>query len=311
MKFHFSFAKVLGQFMLPAVLLTALFSAFTANANDVTSQVIVGNASPTVTNVLLNGGSSITLTSNATTSYTISYTVSDNNGCDDLGGVRFSTSTAFRNGANSTCATPSPTQSNLTCYVYVTHVTSTCSGTSINVTDTVQIYYFADATDSSSTFPSDHWEVFAFAADLTGATSSATSSAVEVLTLTAINITTSSINYGTLSASSTTGATNQNATTTNAGNSSTTLQLSTSATLTSGSNSIATSSQRYSTSTFTFIGTSTALTASAVTVSGFFLLTPTSTTNVARVTFWGLEVPAGTATGTYTGTNVFTSLFQP
>ncbi|MEK7508096.1 MAG: hypothetical protein AAB602_03380 [Patescibacteria group bacterium] len=304
--------KIVGRFILPVIVATAFVSALTAIAADLTSQVIVGNAAPTVTNVVLNGGTNITLTANATTSYNISYTVSDNNGCADLGGVRFSTSTAFRNGSSSICATPSPTTSTISCYVNVTHVTSTCSGTSINVTDTVQIYYFANATDSSSSFPNDHWEAFAFVADLNGGTSTvATSSAVEVLTLTAINVTTSSVNYGTITASSTTGATNQTATSTNAGNSSTTLQLKTSATLTSGVNSIATSSQRYSTTTFTFIGTSIALTASDVTVGGFLLLTPTSTTNVSKVMFWGLEVLAGTPTGTYTGTNVFSSLFQP
>lgn len=299
--FLFAAIVVLGSFM---ILRTVLAQS------SITSSVIVGNAAPTVTAVVLNGGSAITLTSNATTSYNISYTVSDNNGCSDITGAK-TTSTALRAGVSATCAVPSPTTSNLSCYLYVTHVTSTCSGNSLNATDTVQIFYFADATTASSSFPSQDWTAFVIAADANGATSSATSTHVELNVLTAINVTTSSINYGTLSASSTTGATNQNATTTNAGNSSTTLQLRASATLTSGANSIATTSQRYATSSFTFPGGATQLTESNVTVTGFFLLTPTSTTNVAQTTFWGLQVPAGTATGTYTGTNAFTSLFQP
>ncbi len=304
----------MGRMLLAAIVATAIFSALTAliaRANNVTSQVIVGNASPSVTSVVLNHGNAIVLTSNATTSFDINYTISDNNGCGDISAGP-TTSTAFRLASSSICAVPTVTSTNnLTCYLYVTHVTSSCSGTSINVTDTVQLYYFAQATDSSSSYPNDHWEAFAVAQDLAGATGTATSSGVEVNTLTAINVTTSSINYGTLAASSTTGAVNQIATSTNAGNSSTTLQLNALSTLTSGANSIPTSSQRYSTSSFSFYGTSTALTASAVTVTGFFLLSPTTTVNVAQPTFWGLEVPAGTPTGTYSGTNVFSSLFRP
>lgn len=311
MKINIVSGKVIGSFLLPAIILAGGSAFLVAFAANVTSTVIVGNASPTVSSVVLNHGNAITLTTNATTSFDINYTISDNNGCSDITAAR-TTSTAYRNGVAATCALVNPTTSSLNCYVNITHVTSTCASNSINVTDTVQIYYFAQATDSSSSFASDQWEAFAVAADLTGATSSvATSSAVELNTLTGINVTTSSLNYGTLSASSTTGAVNQIVTSTNAGNSSTTLQLSASATLTSGSNSIATSSQRYSTSSFTFAGTSTALTASAVAVSGFLLTAPTSTANVAQATYWGLEVPAGTATGTYSGTSVFSSLFQP
>ncbi|MBI4094426.1 MAG: hypothetical protein HY436_01320, partial [Candidatus Liptonbacteria bacterium] len=97
----------------------------------------------------------------------------------------------------------------------------------------------------------------------------------------------------------------------NAGNSSTTLRLRAQSTLVSGSNTIATSSQRYATSSFTFPGGATQITESNVTVTGFLLTSPTSTANVSRATFWGLEVAAGTATGTYSGTTVFTELFQP
>lgn len=279
--------------------------------SNVTSTVIVGNAAPTVTSVSLNNGNPITLTANATTSFNINYTISDNNGCADLL-TSNGTSTAFRGGVSATCAVPSPTTNDLNCYLYVTRATSSCSGTSINATDTVQIYYFAQSTGNpSSSFPVDTWYAYALAVDAANATGSATSTNVNVNVLTAINVTTSSLNYGTLAASSTTGSANRNATSTNAGNSSTTLQLRASATLTKGTDSIATSSQRFATSTFTFPGGATQLTDTNVTVTSFFLTAPTSTTSVAQTTFWGLIVPAGTATGTYNGINAFTSLFQP
>lgn len=301
-------ALLVAIFILGAAAFTR--TTFDVFAASVTSSVIVGNATPSVTSVVLNAGSAITLTSNATTSFNIGYTISDNNGCSDITGAR-TTTTVFRSGASGSCATATPTASNLNCYVYVTHTTSSCSGTSLNATDTVQIFYFGQATDASSSFESQDWAAFVIVADGSGATSSATSTHVELNTLTAIDVTTSSINYSTVAAGSNTGATNQIATSTNAGNSSTTLQLRASATLVSGSNSIATSSQRFATSTFTFPGGATQLTDSNVTVTGFLLTSPTSTTTVADEVFWGLEIPNGTATGTYTGTNAFTSLFQP
>ncbi len=300
----------LGVLLTASIFIVALFAglstALGAASSSVTSQVIVGNAAPTVTSVLLNHGNALTLTPNATTSFDINYTVTDNNGCLDV--VR-STSTAFRNGVSGTCAIPSPTASNLNCYLFVTHTTSSCSNSvTFIATDTVQIYYFADSTgNASATFSSDQWGAYALAADQANATGSATSTAVNINVLTAINVTTSSINYGTLAASSTSAI--QNATGTNAGNSSTSLQLYALSTLTSAPNSIATSSQQYSTASFAF-GAGTALTASAVTVPGYTLTKPTSTTNVAQTTFWLLGVPAGTVTGTYSGTNVFSPLFQ-
>jgi hypothetical protein len=147
--------------------------------------------------------------------------------------------------------------------------------------------------------------------DQSNATGSASSPDVDVNVLTAITVSTSSIDYGTVTASSTAGSTNATETVLNVGNSATSLQLLALSTLTNGSLSIATGSQRYSTSTFTYPGTSTALTDSAVTVPGFFLTSPTSTVNVQQSTYWGLLVPAGTATGSYSGTTEFESVWEP
>lgn len=311
------FATYVGMFLATAVLLVALFAGFSsvfgAASSSVTSQVIVGNAAPTVSAVSLNHGNAIVLNPNATTSFDINYTITDNNGCADVVETLAGTSTAYRHGGAATCATEAPTASNRSCYVRVlaTRATSTCQNSiTINVTDTVKIYYFADSTgNTSSSFPSDFWAAFASALDLQNATGSATSSNVNVNILTAINVTTSSLNYGTIAASSTSAV--QNATGTNAGNSTTTLQLYALSTLTSGSNSIATSSQHYATSSFTFGGSEPALSATPTTLANYLLATPTSTVNVAQTTFWAVNVPAGTATGTYTGTNVFSPLFFP
>jgi hypothetical protein len=301
-------------FVALSVFLSGFLVVQTIYANNITSTVTVSASTPSVTSVNINGNNpaTITLTANATTAINVNATISDNNGCVDINGGT-TTILLYRSGVGSSTCFSSP--NNLNCYVATAFTaSSTCAGGSLNTTTTFSVQYFAQATDASSSFPNQNWIAtvdFATPDNTTGTGDSthATSSNV-IATLTAINVTTSSINYGVLSASSTTGAADQVATTTNAGNSSSSLQLSAAATLTSGANSIATSSQGYSTSTFTYPGTSTALTASPATVNGFLLTSPTSTTNVAQPTFWGLLVPNNTPTGTYNGTNQFTALFH-
>ncbi|MEK7094336.1 MAG: hypothetical protein AAB903_03290 [Patescibacteria group bacterium] len=278
---------------------------------NVSSLVVVGNSAPTVSNVVLNGGSLITLITNATTAITVGYTVTDANGCNDVFQSGSVTSTVFRSGVGAAC-----TANNANCYILHTTTTNACTGnaSTTNATTTFGLYYFADSTNgASSSYAAQYWEASVLLADASSATSTASSTNQELDVLNAIDITTSSINYGTVSANANTGGTNQYATTTNAGNSSTTVRVHAISTLTSGANSMATSSQVYSTSSFTYAGTSTALTDTAVTISGLLMTAPTSTatTTYARTTFWGLGVPPSTATGSYTGTTRFTSLWQP
>ena len=68
------FATYVGMFLATAVLLVALFAGFSsvfgAASSSVTSQVIVGNAAPTVSAVSLNHGNAIVLNPNATRSPT-------------------------------------------------------------------------------------------------------------------------------------------------------------------------------------------------------------------------------------------------
>jgi hypothetical protein len=290
--------------------------------NSVTSTVTVSISTPVITGVNLNNTlngtnpAAFTLTSNGTTTINVNATISDNNGCAELTGGT-TTILLYRSGVtSSSCLTNSGNgvSVNLNCYTATAFTaSSTCASGSQNTTTTFPVQYFAQATDGSSPYPSQNWMatvIFKSVDNTTGTTDSTSASTTnDFATLTALNVTTSSINYGTLQASSTTGAVNQVATTTNAGNSSSTLSLSASVTLSNGSNVIPTSSQAYSTSTFTYPGTSTALTGSPVVVPGFLLTAPTTTTNVAQPTFWGLSVPNATPTGTYNGTNQFTASF--
>ncbi|HVM76635.1 MAG TPA: hypothetical protein VMU07_00575 [Candidatus Paceibacterota bacterium] len=280
-----------------------------ATSTNVTSQVIVGIAAPAVSAVTLNHSAAIVLNPNTTTNVDVNATISDANGCSEIT-TGTTTVLLFRSGVTSSTCLSSP--NTLNCYVATAFTaSSSCSSGSQNTTTTFAVQYFAQGTDVSSTASSDDWDATVIFRTPDNTTGSADANPHEELnTLLALNVTTSTINYGTLSANSNSGATDQVVTSTNAGNCTTSLQLSALQTLTSGANTIPTSSQGYSTSTFTYPGTSTALTGSPVTVGGFKLVGPTSTTNVAQATFWGVAVPNNQPTGTYTGTNVFQALFQ-
>lgn len=276
----------------------------------VSSTVVVANAAPTVSSVVVNAGSDIVLTASTTVNVNVTAVVDDTNGCNDIT-QGTTTVMLYRSGiTSSTCIT---TANNNNCYRATAFTaSSTCSATSINTTTTFAVYYLADATDSSNTqFSAQNWLATVIFKDPQNATGSADSSGVEVLSLSALDVTTSSINYGSMNASSTTGSTNQVATTTNAGNTSTTLWLKANQTLVSGSNSIATSNQRYATTTFTCCGaTGTGLSETLTKVTGFILTKPTAiATPVQGASFWGLEINAGQATGTYTGQTLFQAVF--
>lgn len=220
------------------------------------------NAAPTVTNVKLNGNAAITLTPNTSTAVTISFTVTDTNGCTDVFTSGNVTSTAFRFSVGISCTTD-----NANCYRVSTSTHNCISADSADATATVQLQYYADATDASSSYSSQHWEAHVIVRDSENATGSATSTAVEVNTLLAINVETSTIPYGSLSSGENTGATNQTAAVKNAGNSSTSLNISGTAG-TSGANVLATSSQHYATTTFTFGGSEQTLSGTPTAVSG-------------------------------------------
>ncbi len=254
----------------------------------------ITNNPPSVTSVSLNHGSTtLILTPNATTSFDINYTVTDQDGCTNIVNM---TSTAFRLGVASTCAVPNPTTNNLNCYSFITHTTSSCiSDTQYIATDTVDIYYFAQSTgDASATFPNDQWEAYAFATDAAGATSSATSSARHVGVLTSIDLSTTTINYGSLYTNTNTSSTNQIEGITNVGNSSATLSISGTA-FVSGVNSIATDTQHYATTTFIFgSAIETALSSTAALVPGISIPAHIDTTPLVQSWANTQSLPTGT-----------------
>jgi hypothetical protein len=251
---------------------------------------------PTIFNMSFNGAQDIILSPDATETIYVTASTTDPLGA---GNITYATGTIYRTSLGNSCVANS-----LNCYQIAS---SSCnfSHSSSTVTCSANIWYFAQSTGiASSSFPSDSWTGAITVGDAGGNTAIATSSAINMDVLAALNITTSTINYGTVTPSSTTGSTNQITTIQNAGNASTTFQVYGTA-LVSGSNVLATSSQHYATTTFIFGGTESLLSDSVTTISGFTLTAPTSTTPVQANIYWGLGVPSGALTGDYTGNVTF------
>jgi N-acetylneuraminic acid mutarotase len=275
----------IGLVLVVTISVVAGLAAVSVNVKSATKDhtltVSAGAANnPSVSAVTLNGGSPIILIANATQTVYVNFTVSDNDGCADVFTNGNVTTTIYRSGVSTTCAAANPGSSNLNtlnCYLIATTTNNCSGGSSANATATFEVYYFAQATDASSSYPDEGWQAFIEARDASNATSASSSAAVEMNTLAALHVATTTINYGSMSPNTDTGSTNQLATVKNAGNSSTTLRLHGTA-MVSGSNSISTSSQHYATSSFTYGGAEQALQEAATDVAGFLVSRPVMTT---------------------------------
>jgi hypothetical protein len=298
-------------------------SEFAFAGTTATSTVLVTSSTPSLgSTVVIEQASTtpqyIVLTTNTTTPVYVYASIVDANGCNDI--LNGTTSILLYRSAitSSTCFSGGSPGNSLNCYMATAFTaTSTCiSSTTINTTTTFNVQYFAQPTDASSGFSGQNWVATQIVTAQTGLSgngdSTHTTSSDIMQTLTGLNVTTSSINYGNVSAGNNTIAVNQITTSTNAGNASTSVQVSAFATLTlngGGSNPFPTSSQQFFPAAFTY-GAGTGLTASPVTVGTSFLLSPTTTTAVATTTYWGLAVPSGTPAGAYQGVNQFTALWH-
>jgi hypothetical protein len=263
-------SEYLGIFLLISILSLGVFNGAQGGAGgslNVGTQTLITNAVPIVSSVVLNGGNPIILTPGGTTSVSASFQVTDYNGCADVFTGGTITSVFYRTSVSAAC-----TIGNFDCYATTTVVSNDCAGQNLtaNATATMNLYYIAGSTDASSSAPSTNWVASITARDVSNATGTATSTGVELNTLLAIDATTSTLAYGTVSAGQNTGSTNQTMNLFLAGNSSATLQISGTA-LSNGSTPFPTSSQHYATSTFTYGGVEQLLSDTATAVSNYIL----------------------------------------
>lgn len=244
-------------------ILNAIQTKGASSTVNLTTQTVVTNAAPILSNVLINGGDPIVLIPDATTSVPVSFTVNDPSGCGDVFWGGGATTTLYRSGTASTSL-------NYFSSYFATSTVHNCpyatsSQQAANATATLVLYYFADATDTSSSYEGETWIASVEVRDGSNATSSASSSGVDLNAVLAIKPSTSTIDYGTVPAGQNSGSTNGQIEIYNAGNVTSSVKVS-GTDLTSGANTIAVANQHYASTSFIYNGGEPSLSGTASTI---------------------------------------------
>ena len=260
------------------------------------------NGYPTVTNVTVNNSANISLNENSTTSINWTAFVTDVDGYDD---IDITTGKIYRSGVTNVndC-----TDNDLNCYSDNACSLSNCSGTTCTVTCSANIYFFADATDSNSDYPSEFWLGWIKAIDQQNYDSEdfSPTDVTDLESLTALQVD-SNISFGTLFAGENTGSTNQSTLITNTGNSPIDAEL-------YGTNmckdyptctgtQIPVDNMKYSNSSFNYNTEGTVLTDTANLLQLNISKPNTSPSNSSGTIHWGILLPYILETGTYLGEN--------
>lgn len=272
----------------------------------------VSNVAPSISNVTLNGGSDINLTSGGegpTGSTTVFATadVVDHNGCSDVSSVTVS---AYPTGVGFSSCT---SQDDNSCYYNVSCQVGTCQGNGYTATTSCNInfWYHADPTDSGSPRDGETWKDTITAQDEALSGSSELSTGVELLSYMALDVS-SQIAYGTLGAGEISSTTSLpvNATTTNTGNTGLDVELSGSSMCsdypTCEEDTIGVAYQKYATSSVQYQN-ATALSESPTETELDCQKTTTTDSPKEKANYWGLQIPLGTPPGSYTGANTYTA----
>ncbi|HVM76705.1 MAG TPA: hypothetical protein VMU07_00955 [Candidatus Paceibacterota bacterium] len=251
---------------------------------------------PTISNLSLNGGQSITLIEGTTTLVVSTATVTDANGFGDFFAL---TGKAFRTSSGTSC-TADPND----CYVATSSCGFyNCAGNSCTAECDYQFQYFAQPTDSGTPWAGDSWTALMQASDTVLSGTTATSTGVQLLSLLAFE-TTSTINYGSFSQGQTMSTLTATATIRSSGNVSMNVNVY-GTNMTNGSFSIAVGQQHFATSALTYASGTTLLANPGSTVA-INMRKPSSTANIQSSTFfWGIAIPSGQMATTYTGGNSF------
>lgn len=272
------------------------------------SNYTVNNVAPTVSSVALNGGSAMDLTENTTTSVTITGTVTDNNACGDVASVETS---LYRSGVGWTSCDNDAEDDDNSCYAQVSCSVvgsgNTCDGSSdasADYTCSVSVQYHADPTDTNTVYEAENWLSTVKATDDDASTGNAeVSSGVQMNSLTALDIT-STISYGTLGPGEAIDPLDQTANVTATGNVGLDVELS-GTDMTSNGDSIAVTQQKYALAASTAYADGTTLSTTETEAELNCSKTTDSVSPANKDTYWGIEIPADTPSGDYSGSDTF------
>lgn len=265
-------------------------------ADVATSTVTVGNVTPTVSSVTLNGGSAITLIENATKTVYLEGTITDNNGFADISSA---TGTVYRSGQGGNC-----TADNNNCYQLACTIGDVTSTNAQSVTCTADIWFHGE--------PSSDWMGQITAVDAQASDHSATSATVTLNTLNALDVT-NAIAYSTLAPGAKDATLTHEVNVTTTGNAAIDTEIQgTDMCLdydTCAEDILPGDNQEYATATDVSHGSGYDLSTSSAASLELDSATPTAhPSNAVDSVYHGIEIPGTQATGTYTGENTFSSV---
>jgi hypothetical protein len=273
---------------------------YTINAE---ATISAANQAPTVNSVSLNGGSTIYLIAGSATTVSAVASVSDSQDCSTI-----STTTAkiYREGVGSGCAASSSN-----CYIIDFCAQDACVGNNATYTCTTSLQFFADPTDEGNYSQSQGWNTQEWIAwvkviDNQNASSTGSNEAteeVDVATLLASELSTTTINYGEVKPNET--STEKTVTIKTIGN--VPLDVNASGTnMAWNGNNIGVPWQHYSTTTGFSWDTGTPLSTTTQPIELESGKPTQSPTNATDDIYWKLKVPLNTpAGGPYQGTAIF------
>ncbi len=265
------------------------------NADTSTASVVITNATPQISGATINSGSAITLTEGATTSVSITGTVSDNNSCRDLISVKIA---IHKEGE--ICTSASDALNSDICYFYEDTSPSTdvsCSSmfdSTYVAQASFDVYYYADP---------GNWLVTITAGDSSSSEGTGDSSTVVLNSLMSLDVT-SSIDYGSIFVGATSSSDNT-VTVTNTGNSEIDFSVSGSdATCTTGT--IPVENQEFSLSSFNY-GLGANLSNSPTNIDSDLIAPAYNSIPISDIVYWQIEVPSAVA-GSCTTSVTFTAV---
>ena len=277
----------------------------------------VNNVAPSVSNVVINGGNAIYLNMKGDAEVWASSTADlyDANSCGDIvnatSSIFISSSTVAVGGLNCSADDNNCYQIATTRCSYVAGSCTDSSDTTASYVCSTTIAHFAIPTDATTNnpFASDNWLAGMTAIDDNGAKGSNTAvSGVELISLEALGVTETEIPYGSIRGGQDSGARNATTTVVNFGN----IPIDTEVEGTDMDKSdhtdvIHESNQEYDLANFTYGAGTYTLSSTTPTTVDTVIPRPTSTSDVSDQLFWGIQIPGGTSSGDYSGTNTFTA----
>jgi hypothetical protein len=314
----------------PAVDNTYTYYAFVRDWHEMPTAVngrnapyTVINVAPSVSNVVINGGVTITTNMKGQTDYVASTTADlyDANSCLDItGSATPATSSIYLStvaGGLNCSADPN------SCYQITTancsYIAGSCTGSSDTTASyicTASITHYASPTDATTNNPNEgaDWRGGMTATDDNGLQASAASvGGVELESLQALAVSETQIPYGTIRGGQNSGAANATTTVINYGNVPIDTQIAgTDMDKSDLTDSIPANNQIYGLANFTYPAApytlTTAIPGDLIDVE---IAKPTSATDVSDQLFWGINIPGGTSSGNYSGMNTFTATLDP